>query len=74
MGNRSQVSPLGLPFIFKSAQHPVPYNTWQLKEINFYKEISDVESASQTVPETSCEPEQLSHGEAEHRAYGSDEI
>lgn len=74
MGNRSQVSPQGLPFIFISAQHPVPYNTWQLKEIHYYKEVSDVESAPRTVPKTSCEPEQLSRGETEHRAYGNDEI
>lgn len=74
MGNRSQVSPRGLPFIFISAQHPVPYNTWQLKENQYYKEVSDVESAPRTVPKTSCEPEQLSHGEKEQRAYSSDEI
>lgn len=74
LGNRSQVSPQGLPFIFISAQHPVTYNIWQLKEIRYYKEVSDVESAPRTVPKTSCEPERLSHGETEHRAHSSDEI
>lgn len=50
-------------------QHPVPYNTWQLKEIHYSEEVSDVESAPRTVPKTSCEPEQPSRGETEHRAH-----
>lgn len=52
-----------------SVQHPVAYNTWQLKEIHYSEEVSDVESAPWTVPKTSCEPEQQSQGETEHTAH-----
>lgn len=52
----------------------MPYNIWQLRGIHCYKEASDVESAPRTVPKTSCEPEQLSCGEAQHRACSSEEI
>lgn len=45
------------------------YNTWQLKEIHYSEEVSDVESAPWTVPKTSCEPEQQSQGETEHTAH-----
>lgn len=52
---------LALSLLFSlSVQHPVPYNTWQLKEIHYSEEVSDVESAPRTVPKTSCEPEQPS--------------
>lgn len=52
-----------------SVQHPALHNTWQFKEIHYSEEVSDVESAPWTVPNTSCEPEQQSQGETEHRAH-----
>lgn len=61
---------LKVSFLFSlSVQHPVAYNTWQLKEIHYSEEVSDVESAPWTVPKTSCEPEQQSQGETEHTAH-----